>query len=97
MLFEGGVTGRIDGVLIVRGINVYPSAIENIVRMSPEVGEFAVDVHRKKSLDEMEIRIEVRNAEPETVANQVAKALRNGLVSASPLLTWLLERFPDSI
>lgn len=51
---EGGVIGRIDDVLIVRGINVFPSAIENIVRRYPEVGEFAVDVRRKGELDELE-------------------------------------------
>lgn len=35
----GGIIGRIDDVLIVRGINVFPSAIENIVRRFPEIGE----------------------------------------------------------
>lgn len=77
--FEGGVIGRIDDVLIVRGINVFPSAVENIVRRFPQVGEFAVDVNRHRELDEMEVRIEVRNSEPEMIAAAVAKELRNGL------------------
>ena len=32
MKLRGGVIGRIDDALIVRGINIFPSAIENIVR-----------------------------------------------------------------
>ena len=37
-LLDGGVMGRVDGVMIIRGINVFPSAIENIVHRFPEVG-----------------------------------------------------------
>ena len=70
---EGGVVGRIDDVLIVRGVNVYPSAIENTVRRFPEVGEFAVDVYRRDALDELEIRLEVNGADPDRVASAVAK------------------------
>ncbi|MDQ4077308.1 MAG: phenylacetate--CoA ligase family protein, partial [Chloroflexota bacterium] len=38
---EGGVLGRMDDMITVRGINVFPSAVENIVRFFPEVDEFA--------------------------------------------------------
>lgn len=76
---DGGVIGRIDDVLIVRGINVFPSAIENIVRRFPEIGEFAADVYRRKHLDEMEIRVEVRNAEPEALAAAVAREILSGI------------------
>ena len=76
---DGGVIGRLDDVLIVRGINIYPSALENIVRRFPEVGEFAVDVYRRRALDELEIRLEVNGAEPERVAGAVARAVRDAL------------------
>lgn len=76
---KGGVIGRIDDALIVRGINVFPSAIENIVRRFENVGEFAVDVYRKKNLDEMEIRVEISGDEPEETAKNIVKVLRNGL------------------
>jgi phenylacetate-CoA ligase len=93
---EGGVVGRIDDVLIVRGINVFPSAVENIVRQHPEVGEFAVDVHRRAELDEMEIRIEVKAAEPEVVAEAVNRGIRNGIglrVQVTPVPFGTLPRF----
>jgi phenylacetate-CoA ligase len=75
----GGVIGRIDDVLIVRGVNVFPSAIENVVRRFPEVGEFAVDVYRRNELDEMEVRLEVSNGDERAVAAAVEKELRLGL------------------
>jgi phenylacetate-CoA ligase len=71
--------GRIDDVLIVRGINVYPSAVENIVHRFDDVGEFAVDVSRPDALDEMEVRIEVRDGDPASVAAAVAGAIRNAI------------------
>lgn len=76
---DGGVIGRIDDVLIVRGVNVFPSAVENIIRRFPEVGEFAVEVRRQGQMDDMEIKIEVRNAEPEAVARSVSQEIRAGI------------------
>ncbi len=75
----GGVIGRVDDALIVRGVNVFPSAVENLVRRVPEVGEFAIDVYRRDSLDDVEIRIEVAEDGADDVAENVAKELRNGL------------------
>ncbi len=93
---EGGVIGRIDDVIIVRGVNVFPSAIENIVRLFPQVGEFAVAVYREHELDEMEIRVEIRHDEPETVAAAVAKEIRNSLnlrARVKPVSHGTLPRF----
>ncbi len=93
---EGGVIGRIDDALIIRGVNVYPSAIENIVRRFPEVGEFAVDVYRRQVLDEMEIRLEVSNAESDRIAAAVTRAIRDALglrVDVKPVVHGTLPRF----
>lgn len=76
---DGGVIGRIDDAIGVRGVNVFPSAIEDMVRRFPEVGEFAVDVFRRDRLDEIEIRIEVAGAAPEPLAERVAAEFRNAL------------------
>ncbi len=76
---EGGIIGRVDGVIVIRGINVFPSAIENIVRRFPEVGEFTVDVYRNRELDEMELRVEVTTGDAEAIAAAVAHEIRNAL------------------
>jgi phenylacetate-CoA ligase len=93
---ERGIIGRIDDALIVRGINVFPSVIEDFVRRFPEVGEYAVDIYRRRELDEMEIRAEVRGGEAETVLAAVAKEIRNGLglrVDMKPVPYGSLPRF----
>ena len=76
---QGGIIGRVDDVLIVRGINVFPSAIENIVRSIPGTGEFAVDVYREHELDELVIRIEVTNGDEAVVISDTHNAVRNAL------------------
>jgi phenylacetate-CoA ligase len=77
--FEGGVIGRIDGALNVRGINIFPSAIENIIRRFPEIGEFAVNVRTLRSLDEMGIEIELKSGDPDELTAAVVKGMRDGV------------------
>ncbi|HSR69407.1 MAG TPA: phenylacetate--CoA ligase family protein [Acidobacteriota bacterium] len=94
---EGGIIGRVDDVLLVRGINIYPSSVENIVRRIGAIGEFSVEVTRRESLDEMEVRIEVDDsADEEDVASQLSKNLRNALglrATVTPVPFGSLPRF----
>ncbi|MDF1557479.1 MAG: phenylacetate--CoA ligase [ANME-2 cluster archaeon] len=55
------VVGRSDDMLIVRGINVFPSQIESVLMAIPEVGDqFQVVIDRKRhKLDEMHIKVEL--------------------------------------
>jgi phenylacetate-CoA ligase len=78
-LFEGGVIGRVDDVLIIRGVNVFPSSLENIIRQSADIGEFAVDVYRRGELDDLDIRIEVSKADSDEVASALSKRIRSGI------------------
>ena len=55
---DGGILGRLDDMLIVRGVNVFPSAIEGIVRRFPAVEEFQVEVFRDGELDEVRVLVE---------------------------------------
>ena len=75
---QGGVIGRIDDALIIRGVTVFPSLIENVVRRFPAVVEFAVDV-RRQVLDEVEVRLEVDEQGSGDIAADVGRALRNAL------------------
>lgn len=75
----GGVTGRVDDCLIIRGTNVFPSAIENVVRAYPEVVEFAIDVYRQGELDEIDLRLEVPSSNADAVAGAIGRQIRNGL------------------
>jgi phenylacetate-CoA ligase len=54
-----GIYGRVDDMLVIRGENVYPSAIEEVLRsMEGFGGEFRIIVTREKVMDELTIQAE---------------------------------------
>jgi phenylacetate-CoA ligase len=71
VLLEGGILGRTDDMLIVRGVNVFPSSVEQILRAFPEIVEFRVTASRKGSLDGLLIEIEDRLGQPDRVAREL--------------------------
>jgi phenylacetate-CoA ligase len=74
---DGGVIGRVDDAIIIRGVNVYPSSIENVVRGFSEVTEFAVDIYRRHEMADMEIRLEVNGDSVDAVAEAVGQEVRH--------------------
>ena len=58
LLLQGGVLGRVDDMVVVRGVNVFPGAIENIMREFPEIEEFRVEVFEKEAMKEIRIVLE---------------------------------------
>jgi phenylacetate-CoA ligase len=73
---EGGILGRLDDMLIVRGVNVFPSAIEAIVRRFP-VEEFQIEVFHDGELEEVRVLVEVDGGTDG--ARHVQEALRVAL------------------
>jgi len=59
---EGGIMGRVDDMLIVRGVNVFPSVIEDIVRRYPMVDEFRIEVAKRHEMQEIRIVLEMDEA-----------------------------------
>ncbi len=55
---EGGILGRIDDMVIVRGVNLYPGAIEEVVRSVPEIAEYRVNVIGGAGLAELLVEVE---------------------------------------
>ena len=88
----GGVLGRRDDMLVVRGVNVFPRAVDEIVRSFPEIAEYRVGVHRRASLDDLTLEIEDPRNEPARVAE--ALKLRLGLrIDVSCVPAGSLPRF----
>ena len=58
LALEGGVLGRVDDMVIVRGVNVYPTAVEEIIRSCDGVAEYRLKLAAEKALTEMRIEIE---------------------------------------
>lgn len=75
----GGILGRTDDLIILRGVNVFPSAVEAIVRTF-DVSEFRLVRSRRGALDELTVEVEAR----EDVASQLAGALRERLAVRIP-------------
>lgn len=72
LALEGGIHGRCDDMVVVRGVNVYPSAVESLIRVEREVAEYRVRFLPRQSMLEMEIDLEPT----ETCANAGALADR---------------------
>jgi phenylacetate-CoA ligase len=70
VVLEGGVLGRADDMTIVRGVNIFPSAIDQILRSFPEVVEYRATVGRRGEMDELCVEVEDRLAEPRRIAQE---------------------------
>jgi phenylacetate-CoA ligase len=78
---EGGLLGRTDGLIQVRGNNVYPSALEAVVRAFPEVAEYRAVVSRDGPLAELCLEVEPRTeAEGRGLAERIGEAVRERLL-----------------
>lgn len=78
---DGGVLGRVDDMLVVRGMNVFPSAIEDVVRRFDCVDEFRVEVRRRAEMAELRVVVEIDEATWDAAAiaatlDQLREALR---------------------
>ncbi|MGH9766781.1 MAG: phenylacetate--CoA ligase family protein [Blastocatellia bacterium] len=56
---KGGVLGRADDMLSVRGVNVYPSAIDDLIRAVPAIIEYEVEIRRVSEMDDLLLKVEV--------------------------------------
>ena len=96
MALEGGILGRTDDMLIVRGVNLYPSAIEEIVRSCGAVAEFLVQVTAAGSLPEVSIQLEPAGEDGDGLVRRVAAALENAFglrIPVTPAARGSLPRF----
>ena len=85
--FEGGVLGRSDDMVVVRGINIFPSAIENLVRQCEAVEEFRITISTEREMAHLEVDLEInKNANEETARHIVDQAIQNEL-SLRPKIT----------
>jgi phenylacetate-CoA ligase len=78
---EGGILGRVDDMVIVRGVNVYPGAVEQIVREVGGVAEYQVHLSTVESMSELRVEIEPYAwcQDTQVLAHQVENALQAAL------------------
>jgi phenylacetate-CoA ligase len=85
--FDGGLLGRTDDMFTIRGVNVYPTAIENVIRQFSAVDEFQVTVKTRQEMRHLEVQIEVHSGnDAEDVRACVEQAIYSAL-SLRPTVT----------
>ena len=80
-VLRGGILGRVDDMIYVRGNNIFPSSIESIIRRFDRVVEYRLRVERSGSLADLRIEIEpVPGVDGSSISHAVAKAIQDELL-----------------
>lgn len=77
LLLEGGIIGRVDDMILIRGVNIYPSSLHEIIMKKPEVQEYRVTVNRAPSLSELSVEIEIHEDAPSETLSQLQSFLKD--------------------
>lgn len=77
---SGGILGRVDDMVIVRGVNVYPAAVEEILRRQTDLAEYQVHVTKNGAL--AELRLEIEPADRCADVNGLKASVRQALETA---------------
>lgn len=81
IVLEAGILARTDDMIHVRGNNLYPSAIESVVRRFAEVAEFRIIVDRSGPLADLSVEIEPTTGSSRIgLDDLVARAIRDELL-----------------
>lgn len=90
-LYEGGILGRVDDMKLVRGTNVYPRAVEAIVRGYP-VEEFQIRIEKIELRDEIFLAVEPPATLTEQDWSGLSRRLQDDLADAHEGLRFIIER-----
>ena len=82
---QGGIIGRADDMVVVRGVNIYPSAIEAVVRSVDGISEYQVEVDERGAMPE--IRLQIENSSGNPAEGALERKLREVFSSQTPFPT----------
>jgi phenylacetate-CoA ligase len=75
VLLDGGILGRIDDMLVIRGVNIFPSSIEAILREFDHVVEFRLTARKRGAMDELTLEVEDRSGDTSPIARALETRL----------------------
>ncbi|HZU15183.1 MAG TPA: phenylacetate--CoA ligase family protein [Candidatus Dormibacteraeota bacterium] len=75
----GGLLGRVDDMITVRGVNLFPSQIEDLVRRHAQVAEFVIEHRRERELDEVTLLVECGEEDGRGLPERLAADIRQAL------------------
>jgi len=76
VLLQGGVLGRVDDMMVIRGVNIFPSAVEQILRSFPEVVEYRMTAYKDGEMDGLTVEVEDRLGDPDRIARELRLRLQ---------------------
>jgi phenylacetate-CoA ligase len=74
---DGGILGRVDDMIHVRGNNVYPSALEGLLRRFPDMAEYRIEVDSSAALPVLRVEVEPSPGGGADLAERVDRAIRD--------------------
>jgi phenylacetate-CoA ligase len=85
LLLAGGILSRTDDMVVVRGVNIYPSAIEGVLRLFPEVAEYQVREEWLNGMLELRLVVEFHHEADASLAPMLEKSLTDALALRIPV------------
>lgn len=93
----GGILGRVDDMVTIRGVNLYPAAIEAVLRSFGSVREYQAEIRSVRGMEELSIKVELEADTPgQLVRDQIQSALRTAFnlrIPVEAVAAGLLPRF----
>jgi phenylacetate-CoA ligase len=88
LALDGGILGRSDDMVVVRGVNIYPSLVEEIVRAYPEVAEYRVQLDCRSAMAELSLELEPAANSPglASLAQRLEQSLQAALNLRVPVI-----------
>ena len=86
----GGIIGRADDMVVVRGVNLYPGAVEEVVRSVPGIVEYEVLIEEVNAMAEVRLRVEGQGA---NVLEQQLREVFSLRIPVETVADGSLERF----
>jgi phenylacetate-CoA ligase len=81
-VLDGGIMGRTDDMVVVRGVNIYPAAVDSVVREVPAIGEYRVHITHRGEMTELTLEAE---AESPAAIHQLERALTDAFTLRIPV------------
>lgn len=96
LALEGGILGRSDDMVVIRGVNIFPSAVEDVVRSCGGVAEYRVETRLVGSLPELQLLVEPAPEidDVSVLIAQLETALRNAFGLRIPVRTVAAGELP---
>lgn len=84
---SGGILGRVDDMVTIRGVNIYPGAVEEVMRIFDEINEYRVNIRPVRSMEELQVEVEIDPSVADTgkMCSQIAAALRAAFALRIPV------------